>query len=127
VPQFVVDALPAHLAEFSEGPDQLVFTNSDGSPIRRNRFSETWRRAATAVGVRQGVTYHDLRHFYASLLIRHGESVKTVQARLGRATAQETLDTYGHVWPDAKDRTRTAVEAVLGSFAAAAPADANGQ
>jgi integrase len=35
--------------------------------------------------------------FYASLLIRHGESVKTVQARLGHASAAETLDTYGHL------------------------------
>ena len=33
-----------------------------------------------------GVTFHALRHFYASLLIRHGESVKTVQARLGHAS-----------------------------------------
>jgi hypothetical protein len=37
--------------------------------------------------------FHDLRHYYASLLIRHGESVKTVQHRLGHATAAETLST----------------------------------
>jgi hypothetical protein len=30
---------------------------------------------------------------YASLLIRHGESVKTVQSRLGHASTIETLDT----------------------------------
>lgn len=56
---------------------------------------------------------HDLRHFYASLLIPHGESVKTVQARLGHAFAVETLDTYSHLWPDSDDRTREAVDAVL--------------
>ena len=61
-----------------------------------------------------GVTLHALRHFYASLLIRHGESVKTVQARLGHASAAETLDTYSHPWPDSDDRTRVAVDAVLG-------------
>ena len=33
---------------------------------------------------------HSLRHFYASLLIREGCSVKVVQARLGHATAAET-------------------------------------
>jgi len=37
--------------------------------------------------------FHELRHFCASLLIRHGESVKTVRARLGHASAAETLDT----------------------------------
>lgn len=57
---------------------------------------------------------HSLRHFYASLLIRHGESVKVVQPRLGHATATETLDTYSHLWPDSEDRTRDAVDAVLG-------------
>jgi integrase len=45
------------------------------------------------------------------LLIRHGESVKVVQARLGHASAAETLDTYSHLWPDSDDRTP--VDAVL--------------
>jgi len=57
---------------------------------------------------------HLLRHYYASLLIRYGESVKTVQARLGHATAAETLDTYSHLWPDSDDRTREAVDPQLG-------------
>ena len=57
---------------------------------------------------------HALRHYYASLLIRYGESVKTVQARLGHASAAETLDTYSHLWPDSDDRTRAAVDSVLG-------------
>jgi len=45
---------------------------------------------------------------------RHGESVKTVQARLGHANAAETLDTCSHLWPDSDDRTREAVDHVLG-------------
>lgn len=47
------------------------------------------------------------------LLIRHGESVKVVQSRLGHASAKETLDTHGHLWPDSDDRTRHAVDLVL--------------
>ena len=64
-------------------------------------------------GVRPDLTFHDLRHYYASLLIRHGESVKVVQRRLGHKTAQETLDTYGHLWPDSDGRTREAVDGEL--------------
>lgn len=41
---------------------------------------------------------HDLRHFYASLLIANGCSVKSVQKR-SHQSAMETLDTYGHLWP----------------------------
>ncbi len=29
-------------------------------------------------------------------------------------TAAETLDTYSHLWPDAEERTRDAVDLVLG-------------
>ena len=56
---------------------------------------------------------HVLRHLYASLLIRHRESIKTVRARMGHSSATITLDTYGHLWPDADDRTREAVQRAL--------------
>lgn len=57
---------------------------------------------------------HQLRHHFASLLIQEGASVKVVQRRLGHASAKTTLDTYGHLFPDADDTTRTAVENRLG-------------
>jgi integrase len=63
---------------------------------------------------------HDLRHFYASLLIRHGESVKVVHARLGHATAAETLDTYSHLWPDSDDTTRAAVDSAFAKISRSA-------
>lgn len=47
--------------------------------------------------------FHDLRHFLASLLIAPGESVKTVQAVQGHASAVETLQAYAHLWPDSED------------------------
>jgi hypothetical protein len=41
-----------------------------------------------------------------------GADIKTVQARMRHASARTTLDTYGHLWPDADESTRTAVGAV---------------
>lgn len=114
VPALVTDALASHLAEYGSGPDSLVFSNPSGGAIRRTRFSDVWRPVAAAAGLEPGTGMHALRHFYASALIRHGESVKVVQSRLGHATASETLDTYSHLWPDSEDKTRGAVEAVLG-------------
>lgn len=113
LPMVVADALAAHLAEFGEGPERLVFTNSRGGPLRRGPFNEVWHRAADDV-LPPGSTFHDLRHFYASLLIAHGCSVKAVQKRLGHQSAVETLDTYSHLWPDSDDETREAVDLVLG-------------
>jgi integrase len=135
LPRVAAEALAAHLAAFPAVTQSivvrdtagratieevvLVFTRPSGAPIRRNGFSRVWRQAVTDADVPAGTTYHDLRHFYASLLIRHGESVKVVQARLGHATAAETLDTYSHLWPDSEDRTRQAIDSVL----AGPPAD----
>ncbi len=114
LPAVVVDALNDHLARHQVADDGLVFT-LDGAPIHRSAFGHIWRHAAVAAGLNAstGTGMHALRHYYASLLIRFGESVKTVQARLGHASAAETLDTYSHLWPDSDDRTREAIDSVL--------------
>ena len=95
-----------------------------GEPITRQRIGHAWRPAAKAAGLTEatGKGQHALRHYYASLLIRYGESVKTVQSRLGHASAAETLDTYSHLWHDAEDRTRQAVDSVLGARGQLSPA-----
>lgn len=118
LPKTVVDALAAHLQAHPAGEDGFVFTRASGAPWRRSAFSVEWTRARRVTGAAEDVTLHSFRHYYASLLIRHSESVKVVQTRLGHATAAERLDTYSHLWPDSEDRTRDAVDAVLG-----APAD----
>jgi integrase len=120
LPQVVVDSLAHHLAHHPAGEHGLVFT-LEGRPITRSPWGHVWRPIARQVGLPWGTGLHSLRHYYASLLIRHGESVKTVQARLGHATAAETLDTYSHLWPDSDDRTREAIDSVMRSSAPTSP------
>jgi len=112
MPRSVVEELAAHLAEFPAGEEGLVF-HRRGLPRNRDWISKTWRRAAEEAAI-PDARLHGLRHYYASLLIRHGESVKVVQARLGHSSARETLDTYSHLWPDSDSTTRAAVDDVLG-------------
>ena len=116
LPQVVCEALAAHLAHFPAA-DGLVFHELDGRPLHRDLAMRSYRRAVIAAGAPDGARLHDLRHYYASLLIRHGSSVKVVQARLGHASAKETLDVYGHMWPDSEDLTRAAVDEELGAAA----------
>ena len=118
LPKVIVDALAAHLAEFPAGDHGLVFTRPGGAPLNRNNLTLVFRKVAAAVGAPEGTRLHDLRHYYASLLIAHGESVKVVQERLGHASAAETLDTYTHLFPDSADTTRAAVDAALGGATA---------
>lgn len=119
LPDVVLDELAAHLAKYpATGELGLIFTDDAGAPISRTRFSsDVWRPAVAAAGVPAGVGFHALRHYYASLLISEGASVKTVQARLGHASAVETLNTYAHLWPDSEDHTRAAVDRVLSGSA----------
>jgi integrase len=111
----VVDELAAHLAAYPATGTDWIFTDEDGKPLHRNGFNQrVWHKARAAAGAPK-VVMHDLRHFYASLLIRGGLSVKVVADRLGHANAAMTLNVYSHLWPDDEDRSRDAVDAVLGA------------
>ena len=119
MPGVVSDVVAAHVARFRSGSEGLVFTNTLGDPLRRNTFGEMWRRAAAIAGLPEWARFHDLRHFYASLLIARGCSVKAVQKRLGHQSAMETLDTYSHLWPDSDEETRQAVDLALDALVSA--------
>lgn len=114
----VVAALNQHIARYQVPADGLVFTLG-GEAITTDTMRHLLEPIKGVVGMTSttGTGLHALRHYYASLLIRHGESVKVVQANLGHASAVETLDTYAHLWPDSADRTREAVDRVLGNLA----------
>jgi integrase len=114
LPNVILEALSTRLAAHPAGSAGLVFTDAQGRPWRRNRWYERWRRAVAGADAPPGTGFHELRHYFASLLISQGASIKTVQQRLGHASAMVTLDIYGHLWPDADNQTRQAVDAVLG-------------
>ena len=45
---------------------------------------------------------HDLRHSHAAALIEMNVAPKLLQERLGHERIQTTLDTYGHLYPNAQ-------------------------
>jgi integrase len=111
LPDTVAHAMAAHLDRYGPHPELgLVFTNEWGRPIQQFPFSMAFANALRRAGLPAWPTPHDLRHFYASTLIRPGASVKAIQVRLGHSSAKTTLDVYGHLFPDEEDRTRRAIE-----------------
>jgi integrase len=42
-------------------------------------------------------------HFYTSTLIAANLNPKVTEARLGHASITETMDIYGHLFPDSED------------------------
>jgi integrase len=89
-----------------KAPEAFLFAGPAGDPPHQNTVGYRWRRTSLAAGV-EGLTLHDLRHFYASGLIHDGCDVVTVQNALGHSKPTTTLNTYSHLWPSAEDRTRT--------------------
>lgn len=114
LPDPVAWELSAHLERWPAvdvpGTGELVFTSAAGRPLNRSRVGDALRIAVPRAGLPAGTTFHDLRHHCASLLIAAGLSVKAVQSILGHATAAETLDTYGHLWPAEGAAMRGAIE-----------------
>jgi integrase len=56
---------------------------------------------------------HALRHFYASVLLDAGESIKALSEYLGHADPGFTLRTYTHLMPSSESRTRCAIDRML--------------
>jgi integrase len=140
LPQVTAEALAGHIRQFPPGPDGFIFT-PPGPALRRDGRRNgagrprrpTWRRqwqcrfyrdAATAAGLPEGTTSHDLRHHYASVLLDAGESVHAVAERLGD-TPQMVLNVYGHLMADKEDSTRKAVDAAWQAAAGAAAEEGN--
>ena len=116
IPQDMALELSRHVEQFST---DWVMTNEAGQQMGPWVLERAFRMAKIAVaGLPEGFRFHDLRHFYASLLIASGLDVKIIQTRLRHATASTTLDTYGHLWPDSDESTRAAVGTVMSTRSA---------
>lgn len=99
-------------AATAAGTRQTIVTDEIGWPAGTERIEDAVRAARDVAGLPAGFRFHDLRHYFASLLIASGLDVKTVQARMRHALATTTLNVYGHLWPDRDESSRAAVAAV---------------
>ena len=92
---------------------KLIFLNGNGGPINRSGWSQVWTPAVARAGLPKGFGFHGLRHYFATVLIHGGASVKTVQLALGHTTPTITLNTYVGHWPDAIETTRALIDSAL--------------
>lgn len=113
IPEDLALALSAQVATF---PSDYLLSDELGRQMPPWALQRAFRGArAEVTGLPEGFRFHDLRHYYASLLISSGLDVKVVQTRMRHTSAKTTLDTYGHLWPDSDDTTRAAVGRVFAS------------
>lgn len=125
LPGSVAFELAEHLRTHQATGDDLVFTSREHKPLNRNQFNHAiWHRALAEVGIEPGRDngMHALRHFYASVLIDAGESVKAVAEYLGHADPGFTLRVYAHLFPSSDERARRAIDAAFSARADGAKA-----
>ena len=108
----VIAAIKEHVEKFGTHESGLLFTTDLGAFVGTSTIHGAWQRAARKVGT--DATPHDLRHYFASVQIRGGQSIKVLQALLGHKSAVETWDTYGHLMGDEDTRSRAVIDAALG-------------
>jgi integrase len=115
IPKSLTLELSDHVASrpARDGVDALL-TDMWGQQLAPWTLERAMRDARPTVdGLPVGFRYHDLRHYFASLLISDGADIKTVQTRLRHGSATTTLRTYAHMWPDKDETTRATVERVI--------------
>lgn len=74
----------------------LIFTDWLGRPLDPSGLTRRFKHLATKTGF-PGVRFHDLRHTFATMMLKLGIHPKIVQEMLGHETISITMDTYSHV------------------------------
>lgn len=133
LPETVKDALAAYLVQFPAQPVTLPWSITTGKPttvklmvstrergaINRNHFNGyTWKPALVEAGIdpSRDNGMHALRHYFASVLLDAGESIKAVSEYLGHGDPAFTLKTYTHLMPSSENRTKTAIDRALSAI-----------
>lgn len=89
-----------------------VCCSDTGSWYRIDTFDNWWRAWRKEHGF-EGLKFHELGHTQATQLLANGVDVKTVQTRLGHASASITLGWYAHAIPEKDHEAADLLGAIL--------------
>ena len=86
----------AHMRGESWLDEQWVMRQLNGEIVSPDTLTHAIRDAENATGMPH-VSFHDLRHTHATILLEAGTPLKTVSERLGHSSIRITADIYAHV------------------------------
>lgn len=86
-----------------------IYVNDLGEPIRPNYVSQHFKLVLKNNNLRE-ITFHELRHTCASLLLKSGISMKDIQAWLGHSNYNTTANIYAHLESSSKEITGNAMQ-----------------
>src|SRR6185437_13676721 len=77
-----------------------IFTNQRGGYLNGSWVTHAFQQQLERAGLPR-MTFHQLRHANATLLLGAGASMRTVMEQLGHSQINVTMDLYTHVTSDA--------------------------
>lgn len=89
-----------------------MFINKQIQHISDNAVNKTLRRACVKFGCAE-ITFHGLRHTFASILLYKKVNINYVSRRLGHADIGTTLRIYAHVLDELEQRDSQATMVVM--------------
>ena len=101
------------------GQSPLVL-GSGGRGITSRLISERFGKVRSLAGVSEAISFHSLRHLYASQLLSAGVPLPVVSRYLGHENIAVTGKTYAHFLPSDFETSRAAINSLggfLGDFA----------
>ncbi|RXZ69813.1 site-specific integrase [Fusobacterium necrophorum] len=96
--------LPDKILKFLAGIDKissLVFCDENGDPIERKKPDRRVQKLCRELNI-PIKKFHSIRHTYATRLFESDVPIKTVQALMGHADIQTTMNIYTHVMKEKK-------------------------
>lgn len=102
--------LDAHVAGLPEGTLYLFPGRSEDEPAGNTTISGIFRtvvkNAEVSIATRaEAVTFHTLRHTFASWLVMAGADVFTVARLMGHTSSKQVEETYAHLSPEHRHAT----------------------
>lgn len=80
-----------------ENGDALLFTKKDGSAWGKNHHVKPLLAACEAAKIKPAISFHQLRHTYASHLAQAGVDLLTISKLLGHSDTRITSKHYAHL------------------------------
>ncbi len=87
------------LAQKANAGEEALFLSTRGNPMSSNALRLVFNQAKQQAGVPEHYTPHDLRHAFATDLLRGGADLRSVQELLGHSSLS-TTQVYTHITPE---------------------------
>jgi integrase len=113
IPEQTSKALKRWQLACPANPLNLVFPSPKTNGILYpNSLDKAFQKSVRNAGVPM-ISFHGLRHTFATTLLANNVNPKVVQEMLGHATIKTTMDTYSHVLPNMQRSAAEQLGAVL--------------